>query len=333
MSEQKRVLVIGGGSIGERHIRCFQQTRRADVSLCEINDQVRNRIAAAYGLSSTFRDLKETSDIEFDAAVICTPAHLHVPMATELAERQVDLLIEKPLSTSLTGIDNLYAAVEASGTAVAVAYVNRANPILLDLKRALDSGEFGAPVEIIAVSGQHFPFYRPAYREIYYRDRQTGGGAIQDALTHILNLAEWLVGPITELTADADHLVLEGVEVEDTVHVLARHGNILANYSLNQHQAPNETTITIVCERGTLRFETHESRWRWQTKPDAAWTDVCHRPLERDELFVSQANAFLDVVERRCEPLCSLDEGLQTLRVNLAVLAAAQTRTWRQTHW
>ena len=45
------------------------------------------------------------------------------------------------------------------------------------------------------------------------------------------------------------------MDVEDTVHVLARHGDVLASYSLNQHQAPNEVTLTVVCERGTVRWE------------------------------------------------------------------------------
>ncbi len=41
-----------------------------------------------------------------------------------------------------------------------------------------------------------------------------GGGAIQDAITHTMNAAEWLVGPIDSLVADARHCVLEGVDVE-----------------------------------------------------------------------------------------------------------------------
>src|SRR5690606_32808909 len=125
-----------------------------------------------------------------------------------------------------------------------VAYVYRAHPALEEMRQAIASGRFGRPVELVAVLGQHFPFYRPAYRTIYYRDRATGGGAIQDALTHVLNAGEWLVGPITRLACDAEHLVLDGVDVEDTVHLLARHGRVMASYSLNQHQAPNESTIT-----------------------------------------------------------------------------------------
>jgi predicted dehydrogenase len=119
------------------------------------------------------------------------------------------------------------------------------------------------------------------------------------------------------------------VTVEDTAHVIARHGDVLASYSLNQHQAPNENTITVVCERGTVRFEGHECRWRWMTTPGEAWHDERHESLERDSLFVVQANQFLDAVEGRQPVACSLREGLQTLRVNLAALASAEGGGWQ----
>jgi predicted dehydrogenase len=51
---------------------------------------------------------------------------------------------------------------------------------------------------------------------------------VQDALTHTINAAQWLVGNIDRVVADAAHLALEGVDVEDTVNVLARHGGVLA---------------------------------------------------------------------------------------------------------
>ena len=86
------------------------------------------------------------------------------------------------------------------------------------------ANRFGRPVQLTVTAGQHFPTFRPAYKNIYYADRVQGGGAIQDAMTHYLNAGEWLLGPIDRIVADAAHQVLEGVAVEDTVHCLARHG-------------------------------------------------------------------------------------------------------------
>lgn len=152
---------------------------------------------------------------------------------------------------------------------------------------------------------------------------------MQDALTHIVNAGEWLVGSVTSLVADAAHQVLEGVEIEDTVHLITRHRNVLGSFALNQHQAPNEGSLTVICKRGTAKFEMHASGWRWQTDPSGVWHDADTIKLERDLLFMRQAEAFLDAIEGKCSPLCTLEEGLQTLRVNLAILQSVEQRQWQ----
>ena len=212
----------------------------------------------------------------------------------------------------------------------AVAYVYRAHPVLRAMKQALASGRFGRPVQLVATCGQHFPTYRPAYREIYYKERATGGGAIQDALTHIVNAGEWLVGPVERVLADAAHQVLEGVTVEDTVHLLTRQQGVLGCYSLNQHQAPNELTLTVICDQGVARFEGHRQRWRWMVRPEEPWHDEAGGEIPRDSLFLAQAQGFLDALEGRAAPLCTLADGLQTLRVNLAALESLRQQAWQE---
>ena len=329
MARTHRILIVGVGSIGQRHLRCFQATGRAELSLCETNTQLRRQIAEQYAVDRAYADLDAALSDPHDAVVIATPAQLHVPMAIKLAEAGLHLLIEKPLSTSLEGIDSLKQLIQRKHLVVAVAYVYHAHPAFQEMKQAVEAGRFGRPVQVIANCGQHFPTYRPAYRDIYYTDRATGGGAVQDAITHVINAAEWLVGPIDRLVADVAHQVLEGVEVEDTVHVIARHGNIQGCYSLNQHQAPNETTLTVVCHDGTCRFEFHKNRWRWMTEPGGDWHDEDNGPLERDALFTHQADAFLNALEGTKPPLCTLDEGVQTLRVNLAILESSEQQSWQ----
>lgn len=330
-SSSHRVLVVGAGSIGERHIRCFLAAGRTRVAFVEVNPELRATIAARYPGTTAFDSLDAAIEQPVDAAVVATPAPLHIPQATRLVERGVHVLIEKPLSVSLDGVDALRAAVAKGRVVAAVAYVLRAQPALAEMREAIASGRFGKPLQLVHVSGQNFPFFRPAYRNTYYARRSSGGGAVQDALTHVLNAAQWLIGDADRVVADAAHLALEGVDVEDTVNVLARHGDVLASYSLNQHQAANETTITVACERGTVRFDLHESRWRSVAKPGEPWTDHPGPPPDRDRPFVAQANAFLDAIEGRSAPLCTLAEGVATLRTNLAILESAATGRWVST--
>ncbi len=266
MLQRHKVLVIGVGSIGERHVRCFQDTGRADVSLLEIDEELARTVAERYGVSA-HADLDSALATGVEAAVVATPAPSHVPLATRLVGAGLHVLIEKPLGTTLDGIEQLRQAVVERGVVAAVGYVYRLHPALAAMRQAICEGRFGRPIELVAVSGQHFPTYRPAYRTIYYADRASGGGAIQDALTHLVNAGEWLLGPMDRLVVDARHQLLEDVDVEDTVHVLARHGPALASYALNQYQAPNEATLTVVCQRGTARFESHRQRWGWMTEP------------------------------------------------------------------
>lgn len=336
MPQRHRVLIIGVGSIGERHLRCFLATQRVDAAFVEINPQLRETISTRYGNVTGFASLdaaiQATSDggVPFDAAVICTPAPFHLPQANQLLRAGMHLLIEKPLSVGLQGVTEVQTLADDLKRVVGVAYVYRSHPVLQAMREKVQLGFWGKPVQLTAVCGQNFPTYRPAYREIYYRDRATGGGAIQDALTHIINAGEWILGPVERLVTDADHKVLEGVTVEDTVHVIARHGEVMASYSLNQHQAPNENTITIVCERGTVRFEGHENRWRWMDRPGETWHDEVGGPMERDTMFIMQANRFLDAIQGGAPFPCSLAEGAQTLRVNLACLASLEAGGWKR---
>ena len=329
--KKQRLLVIGLGSIGQRHLRCALETERADVIACEINRELRCSMVDRYHLREVFDDLDTALAARPTAAVICVPAHLHVAMATRLAQEGVHVLIEKPLGTSLDGVDVLQQLVDRQESVAAVGYVLRANPILSAAHEAIQSRRFGKPVQLVAVSGQHFPFYRPAYRDTYYRDRASGGGAIQDALTHQINAGEWLIGPVDRVLADAAHQVVPDVEVEDTVHVIARQQGIPACYALNQHQAANEFTITVACQNGTVRCELHEGRWRWMTDPGNDWHDVPGPPLERDQLFILQLQAFFDAIEHGRRPLCTLAEGVQTLRVNLAILRSLDEARWTNT--
>ena len=332
------VLVVGAGSIGERHVRCFLATGRARVSFAEVRADLRGEVAQRHPAAGAFDSLEAALAARPTAAVIATPAPLHVPQAMQLVERGVHVLIEKPLAVGLDGIDRLVEAVSARQVVAGVAYVYRAHPVLADMRAAIRSGRFGRPLELVAVSGQHFPFYRPAYRQTYYARRDSGGGAVQDALTHVVNAAEWLVGPTDRVVADLARCALDGVDVEDTAHVLARHsgggsgagGEVLASYNLNQHQAPNEMTLTVICERGTARFEYHACRWRAMEQPGGEWTDHGGSMLERDTLFVRQADAFLDAVEGKAAPLCSLSDGAATLRANIAILRSAETRAWER---
>lgn len=295
------------------------------MAVCEPNASLRDKIASRYAVAAHPEYSEAMKEVPWNGVIICTPAHLHVPMALEALELGIPVLIEKPLSISTEGAGELIAVRDRNRLAAGVAYVLRFMPAVRQARSLLKSGDLGRPLQAVIATGQHFPAFRPAYREIYYARHETGGGAIQDALTHSAHSMEWLLGPTTSLFCDASHQVLEGVDVEDTVNVIARNGGTLVNYSLNQFQAPNESHFWIHCEKGSVKIESHRQRWGVMRHSERNWTCSDTPIKDRDSLFVAQAHAFLDATEGKPNELCTLEEGIQTLKFNLAALESART--------
>ncbi len=320
------LLIIGCGSIGERHLRTFLATGRCQAIACDNRPAILAAMAERYNVPTATDWRTALAEHDLFAAVVATPAPSHVAIATEILKAKRHCLIEKPLALTLDGMDALTAAHVASGRAAAIAYVHHFRPEVAAARAYLQSGALGRVLHASIVSGQDFPFFRPAYREIYYRDRAQGGGAIQDALTHLANLMEWFVGPTAALSCEAGHQALAGVEVEDTVVVAGRsRDGAIVSWSLNQFQAPNETTLQFNAERGSVVVEYHRQRWGRFARGDKDWTRESFPPAERDEPFIAQAHAFLDLCAGRPSPCATLADGIQAVRFSLAAFESLRT--------
>lgn len=324
---KKAILVVGTGSIGERHLRCFQATERCGVSACEPNDELRTRIVQRYQCPAYASVADALAGAVWDAVVICTPAHTHIGIAAQFLDAGAHIFIEKPLSISLDGIDELIRQAAHRQAVVRVAYVHRSILVLQALKQALREPGFENIRHGVVASGQNFPLARPAYASSYYTRRETGGGCIQDALTHQFNTVEWLLGPIDRVYCDASHEVLAEVKVEDTVNMTTRlREGAAVSFSMNQFQAPSELTFTLHGPAGSLRAELHRNRLGRQRQGEGGWSFTDFPAEERDAMFIRQAHAFLDALQGRPDPLATLEDALQTLKVNLAALRSADRR-------
>ena len=244
------------------------------------------------GFSRVFGSLDDALVDPPDAAVICTPAHLHIPMAHQLANRGVDLLIEKPLSTSIDGIEELQQLVTQRELVVyVIAYVMRQHPLVESAKQAVHDKRFGLLLQLTVTSGQDFLSIALPIGRLTTPNIQLGWGHPGCHYTHDEQYSMDRRAT-TALVCDAAHQQLPGVSVEDTVHVMIRHGAIMGSLTLNQFQSLNETTLQLNFERGSARYEFHNNKWAFSTEPEAGWLPGGQYKLERDDLFTKQANVF-----------------------------------------
>ncbi|SMY08888.1 Gfo/Idh/MocA family protein [Flavimaricola marinus] len=327
-SDMRKVLIIGAGGIGRRHIKGYLETGRATLSVVEPDEAKRAAIASEFALAAAYSDLESANLTAFDLAVICTPANHHVPIMEACATAKLPFLVEKPLAVSLNGVDAAITLVERAGILARVGYIRRIAPEVRQLRSQIADGKIGTLKLAYLNSSQEFPKYRPDYRSTYYSRPEMGGGAILDAASHSFDMLISIMGEPVTVGAMYDRLALEGSETEDTclISILFANGT-MANLTINQFQKRNVARAEFIGTAGNLKLDhatlnfTDDDSGHWSESRDFMEGMV---PMQAHQArFTIQANTMLDALDGKPDPLATLQEA----RTNLA-LALAAKRSW-----
>jgi predicted dehydrogenase len=249
------------------------------------------------------------------------------------------LLLEKPISSSLEGIDALCRAVERGGGQVLVGFQFRYHPGLQKAKELLDSGAIGRLLSMRAHWGEYLPGWHPweDYRRGYSALQSLGGGVIL-TLCHPLDYLRWLLGEVDSLWAFAGHLSDLEIDVEDTAEIGLRFANgTIGSLHLDYNQRPPSHHLEVIGTRGTLRWDNADGAVQLfsafaniegakQNKTHSWSTYPAPTGFERNQLFITEMQNFISMVRRDEPPRCTLKDGVQALRLALAAHHSAQTR-------
>jgi predicted dehydrogenase len=204
-----RAAVIGPGTVSVVHLAAIDKLPDIELAgICDIGTDHRR-----------FLD-----EVRPDVAHICTPHDQHVPIAIDCLERGVHVLLEKPVAHTVEEADRLIAAAkDRPDVKVGVVLQNRYNLAARAAHRLVRSGELGA----VRGGSATVLWHRD---EAYYRARpwrgqqaRSGGGVLINQAIHTLDLMEWLLGEVTGVRGHTGRYGIDGIDVEDTAHVLLDH--------------------------------------------------------------------------------------------------------------
>ena len=312
------VLVVGTGSIGARHIanllslgaNVFTYSYRREARTEPWRDSVRSfdRLDAAFAAAP-------------DAIVVANRTDQHLDVALRGARDGRALFIEKPLSHSLTGVDDLVRESKERGLVVESGFMLRLHPNLVWLKSFLDARELGDLFYCRAVVGQHLPDWRPLqdYRNSYSAS-PVCGGAIFD-LVHELDIVAWLFGPIEAVHAMTAHAQCLQIQSEAIAQVgLRTAGGLLAQVHMDYVRPVYGRTLEIVGSRGVVTWDYVNGSISIATPGDG--TRTAHQVpagFVRNELFLAHMRHFMArLSDPSLAPLSSLQDGVAALRTALA---------------
>lgn len=200
MSGLLKVGVIGTGGIAWAHFPGWQESPHAEmVAFADVSEERLHNAGSQQGVHRLYTSAEELlADKDIDIVDICTPNHLHTPLAMAALEAGKHVICEKPLATTSAEIHKLIEARNRSGKLLMTAQHFRFDGRAAALKAEIDTGVLGEVyhTRCWVLRRAAAPVWSPGF----YRKEQSGGGPCIDIGVHILDLALWYMGHPTPVT-------------------------------------------------------------------------------------------------------------------------------------
>jgi len=322
-----RTLVVGCGSIGKRHIRNLQALEAGEIIAHDVQPERCHEVEREYGVKA-YTNLEEALAQKPAVALVCTPTSLHIPPALFAARNSCHLFIEKPLSHSLDGVDELLQIVTEKGLVTLVGCNMRFHPSIVLVKELLEKESIGRVLCARVQAGQYLPDWHPweDYRQGYSANMSLGGGVILDGI-HEIDYISWLLGEVSRIFCFSGKLSSLEIDTEDTAEILLWFkSGAMAEVHLDYVQRSYGRSCQIIGEEGTILWDFSDKQVKlysaetkeWQAFPDELDYDT-------NQMYVEEMKHFIQCLEGKAKPMQDINGGKKILEIALAAKESTKT--------
>ncbi len=287
------ILIIGAGSIGERHIRTLWQLGCRNLIVFRQRNLPFRDIAGAE--VQVLTDWQAVLDAKPLAAVICTPTSHHLQQTKDCLEAGMHVLVEKPLSHTAFEAEELIALAHKKEKLVQVGYMLRYHPLLKKVKDFIDQKTYGNLISMQTYWGEYLPGWHPweDYREGYAARTELGGGPAL-TLSHDIDACIWLAGAqLTRFQAMHNHASNLEVTTESAFDVnLAFANRVTAHAHTNFCQKVGRRSYYFVFDEAVVDMDYYTSTMTVATANGKE--TIVAEGFDRNDMFLAQDKDFLD---------------------------------------
>lgn len=325
-----RFLVLGCGSIGKRHVENLRRLGADDITVFDTQSARAAEMAAAHGVKA-ITSLAGAWQQRPTVCLITAPSALHLSLAFEAAAQGCHLFIEKPLSHSWQGVEDLLGLVKRRRLVTLVGCNMRFHPGLREVKRLLAANAVGRIITARVEVGQYLPDWHPweDYRRGYSARRELGGGVILDAI-HEIDYLRWLFGPVADAVCLAGKLSQLEIDTEDTAAMLLRFtSGVFGEVHLDYVQRSYRRACQIIGDEGTMHWDFAAGQVRWYSSRTQQWSQWDNPAgWQVNQMYLDEMNHFLACLAGEAKPEQEVAEAAEVLRIALAAKQSAEQRQW-----
>lgn len=321
--------------------------KKSDIKIIALYDKELSRcadIASKYNIPNACNKLNDLLALDIDLVIISTPNYLHAEQSIMALEAGKHVLCEKPMALNVKEAEYMIRVSEATGNKLLIGYNNRFRIEVLNLHKIIHSGQIGKIREIRC--GWLRKNGIPGVGSWFTKKSFSGGGALIDIGSHIIDLALWLSGypRLKKLTSKIENYKIHenkdawykpkennissenDIDVETGVTIKAIFSDSIEmsmEFSWNCDIQYDRTYITVIGDEGKAEIDTLFGLSPFGNRPEKPlriWSknssefaelDGCVNPISP---YIDQFDFFVDSI-RKCRNISTLLNGsLATLK-------------------
>jgi len=335
-----KILMIGLGSIGQRHLRNIRRiygnsvdviayrVRKLDRTFSDDMKIRENVILEEEFNVKTFDNLKEALQEKPDIAFITNITSLHVSTAIECAKAGCHLFIEKPLSYNLNQIEELKKVVQDNKLVTFMGFQNRYNPCIKELKKILETKVLGNLIAVNVDMGERLTTMHTYedYKETYMARKDMGGGVILNQSIHEIDYLTYLFGAVDSVYACASCKNSLNIDVDDNSSAIYDFNGLPVFVHSDFMQFPPTRKTKVIGSKGYVEIDLINNKL---TKALNDTVEVVeYKDFSRNDMFIEELKLFIEAVNNNdYNNNSSIEDGIKTLKIALATIESINKKT------
>jgi predicted dehydrogenase len=302
-----RVGVIGVGYLGKFHAEKYAQMEHVDlVGVVDVSADLAKEVARKTG-TTAFSDYRDLFG-KVDAVSVVVPTHAHFDVGRAFLEHDVDVLIEKPITTTVEEADGLIGFADSRGLILQVGHLERFNPAVVALE------------DIVTI-----PRFIESHRLSIFKPRGIDVSVVLDLMIHDIDIIlNFVKSDVTDIRAAGTTVITHEVDIANAR--LEFKNGCVANVTASRISTKNERKIRLFQPDAyiSVDFANHEITVVRQSQnggdgviPGMELNQLC---FTKADALEAEIRAFVSSVMSRSTPEVSGQVGRDALKIALSIM-------------